>query len=217
MKKLFLIFIIVFVSFNLSFAGKPGKIGIILEFQKQLDLSKKQVDKLNQLRIQMKKDMINQNARLKIMEVDLKELFRDKENNLDKIKQKLTEKYQLKAKMEFSKVENEVKAIKLLSEEQKSKFGQLMEKWHHKPKMEKTEKHYNIKFIDEDGKVHHIEGNGDVDLEKIKKEHGLEWHGDHNIEEIEELHRVGGNENVEKKIIIEKEIENKEKTEKEKK
>ncbi len=217
MKKIFLIFIVGLITISLSFAGEHDKIGSMLEFQKKLELSKKQVNKLNQLRVQLKKDFINQQAQLKIMEVDLKEMMRDKENKLEKIQQNLTKKYQLKAEMEFSKMENQVKALKVLSKEQKEKFNKLIETMHHKQKMKKKDKHYNIKFMDKDGKVHHFEGTGDVDLEKIKKKHGLEWHGDHKLEEIHEIHHHGESGNIEKKIIIETEIEEKEETEKEKK
>jgi len=217
MKKLILLFVIVVLAFSFSIAGEADKIGFMLEFQKKLDLSKKQVDKLNQLRVQLKKDVINQQAELKIMEVDLKELYREKENNLEKIKQKLSEQYQLKAKMKFSKLEGEVNAIKVLSKEQKNKFGQFMEEWHHKQQMKKKDKHYNIKFMDKDGKVFHIEGTGDVDLEKIKEKHGIEWHGDHTLEEIHETQHHGESGNVEKKIIIKRKVEKKEESEKKKK
>jgi len=210
MKKSLLLFVIVVLSFNVGIAGEADKIGLMLEFQKKLELSKKQVDKLNQLRIQLKKNVINQHAQLKIMEVDLKELYRDKENNLEKIKQKLAEKYQFKAKMEFSKLESEVMAIKVLSKEQKNKFGLFMEKWHQKQKTKVKDKYYNIKFMDKDGKVHNIEGHGDVDLEKVKKKHGLEWKEKHNIEEIHEIHQHGDCDSVEKKIIIKREIEKEE-------
>ncbi|MBC8182971.1 hypothetical protein H8E88_17850 [candidate division KSB1 bacterium] len=208
MKKYFLLSVVVVLSFSFSFAGDVDKIGFMLEFQKKLDLSKKQVNKLNQLRIQLEKDVINQHAQLEIMEVDLKELYRDKEDNLEKLKQKLTEKYQLKAKLEFSKLESEVQAIKVLSKEQKEKFGQLMKEMHHKQKMKVKEKHYNIKFMDKNGKVHHFEGTGDVDLEALKKKHGFEWkekHGHGNLEEIHEMEFHDEHGNVTKKIEIKKE------------
>ncbi len=220
MKKLFLLFVIVVLSFSVGFAGEGDKIGLMLEFQKKLEMSKKQVDKLNQLRIQLKKDVINQQAQLKIMEIDLKELNRDKENNLEKLKQKLAEKYQLKSKLEFSKLESEVKAIKVLSKEQKNKFGLFMEEWHHKKKIKVKDKQYNIKFMDKDGKVHHLEGHGDVDLEEIKKKHGFEWkekHGHENLEEVHEMEFHDEHGNVEKKIIIKREIEKEENVEKKKK
>jgi hypothetical protein len=217
MKKLFLLFLAVILSFSFSIAGEVNKIGFMLEFQKKLDLSKKQIDKLNKLRVQLKKDVINQKAQLKIMGVDLKELYRDKENNLKKIRQKLSEQYQLKANLKFSNLEGEVNALKVLSKEQQKKFGKFMEEWFHKQKMKEKDKHYNIKFMDKDGKEHHFEGTGDVDLEELKKKHGIEWHGDHTLEEIEETHHHGESGNIEKKIIIKKEVEKKEGSEKEKK
>ena len=217
MKKLFLLFVIVVICLSFGFAGETDKIGFMLEFQKKLDLSKKQIDKLNQLRVQLKKDVINQKAQLKIMEVDLKELYRDKENNLEKIRQKLSEQYQLKANLKFSNLEGEVNAIKILSNEQQKKFGQFMEERFHKQKMQVKDKHYNIKFMDKDGKKHHFEGTGDVDLEELKKKHGIEWHGDHTLEEIHENFHHGESGNVEKKIIIKKESEKKEESEKKKK
>ena len=122
--------------------------------------------------------------------------------------------------MQFSKLEGEVHAIKALTKEQKNMFGQFMEEWHHKQKMKKKDKHYNIKFMDKDGKVHHLEGHGDVDLEELKKKHGFEWKEKHDIEDIEEIHEMHHHDesgNVEKKIIIKREIEKKEEAEKEKK
>lgn len=128
MKKLILTLLMLVFCISTVFSQNVEKINWMLELQKKIELSEKQVKGLQTLKMDLKKYFINQKAQINIAELDLKELMRDKANNLKAIKSQLGTMSALRDDMRFSQIETEVKAFKLLTTAQNGKFGSFMEK-----------------------------------------------------------------------------------------
>jgi Spy/CpxP family protein refolding chaperone len=152
MKKWIIAAVLLTVS-TAVLAGDVCKIGFMLEMQKKLNLSEKQVAEITGLHKAMKKFHINQEAKQKLEEVELKELMGNKAKNLKKIKAQMDKMALLDAETKFKKLETELKAYNLLDSEQKTAFGKYMEKWHHEQMLKDKEK--NIKIHIGEGKEGH--------------------------------------------------------------
>jgi len=184
MKKTTLICLVFFMAVTV-FAGETDKIGLILKMQEKLELSEVQQKEIMDLHTGLEKIHINQEAKIKLAEIDLKELYHGEIKDLKKIEKKIHEIAKLKAEMEFNQVESYFKAEKILNDDQKKKFYAMGKKMHHKHAMEK-EKHIKIMLkeskgelveedvhfnIDMDAKGHHKK----VIVKKTKDDEGNIW------------------------------------------
>ena len=164
MKKTILMLLALCIAVS-AFAGEVDKIGFMLELQKKLELSEAQVKKLTDLRTSLKKFHVNQEAKYKLAEIDLKEMMHAKKPNLKQIEKKMQDLSKLKAQMEFTKFETGFKADNILSDDQKKKFHAFMEDWHHK-QAKKKDKHMNVMLHEGDHDWHGEDVVVDVDVEK---------------------------------------------------
>ena len=137
MKKVFLILVVLVFAAS-AVAQHADEIGLMLEFQKKLELSEAQIKQLMDIQTNLKKFYINEHAKIKVAELELEELMRDAEKNLKAIKTKYQEIAGIQADIHFSDVQAEVDAYKVIKDEQRQEFDALLEKWH----LEKAKKEH---------------------------------------------------------------------------
>ncbi len=125
-KTVFLIFVLLLFSSTL-YSQQVDKLGIILELQNGMKLSKETVQKISDLRFNMKKRAIENEAKLKIAELEMQKLMRNRFEDLKPVKAKLDEMALIRSANRFFVIETEVTAMKLLSKQQRQEFGVFIE------------------------------------------------------------------------------------------
>lgn len=149
MKKLIITSFVFCLLVSIGFPQNVEKINWMLELQKKINLSKDQIEQLKSLKLDLKKLFINQQAKIKIGELELKELYSDLEKNLNKIKSKLDELALMRSSMKFAQIETEINAKNVLSDEQEKQFNQFLEEWYHKNEMKKRAKKEEMELIEQ--------------------------------------------------------------------
>ena len=89
-KSFFFIMVLVFLV-SISFSQNVRTIDWMLELQKKMELKKDQVEKLMDMKFELKKYFVNKEAELEIAELELERLMRDKKYKPDYVRAKLEE------------------------------------------------------------------------------------------------------------------------------
>jgi len=103
----------------------------------ELELTGKQIEQLEDLKINGKKDMIVASADLKLLEIDKKTAM--KEKDFKQAKAVTEEIFKIKEQMAINKIEHQEKRWNILTSEQQEKAEELMKK-HHSPKHKKLKR-----------------------------------------------------------------------------
>lgn len=189
MKKL-LTLIVILVLASSAFSQNLDTIDWMLELQKKLNLSKAQVDRLMTIRLDLKKEFVISNSKDEILEIELKELKRNTEKNLDEIKKKIHEVAFVQANKNYSELVAEAKALKMLNEDQKKELFTAMEQWHKQIRKKKIITYEGGERISEDDHII-IKKRKESTVHELKEE-GLHEHEEdidmyEGFEEIEDL------------------------------
>lgn len=93
----------------------------------KLGLSDEQIKKLREIKRKYSKDIIKQDAELKIAEIDLGALLKESEINLTEVKEALKKVENYRTQIKYLRIMAFVEARKILSAEQKESLKKLME------------------------------------------------------------------------------------------
>jgi hypothetical protein len=100
-------------------------ISFMLARREELELSRKQVQELEQLRHDYQREVIRSEADLRIAEIDLEKLLKDDPIDLDQVKAKLQEIERVRADDRFRRIRTIEQGKALLSPEQREKLDTL--------------------------------------------------------------------------------------------
>jgi len=112
---------------NLRSGDGMGRMGVMSLLTDELKLSDDQKAKLEEMHTAHRKDMIKSNADLQIARVDLQNLMRQDNPNLDSIHEQLQKIANLEAEMQFSQIKATVEAKNILTDEQKTALKKMRE------------------------------------------------------------------------------------------
>jgi len=189
MKKL-LTLIVVLILASSAFTQNLDTIDWMLELHEKLNLSKAQVDRLMTIRLDLKKEFVISNSKDEILEIELKELKRNTEKNLDEIKKKFHEVAFVQVNKNYSELVAEAKALKMLNEDQKKELFTATEQWHKQIRKKKIITYEGGERISEDDHII-IKKRKESTVHELKEE-GLHEHEEdidmyEGFEEIEDL------------------------------
>jgi len=104
------------------------KYGVTLMLQNadKLGLSDEQIKKLYEIKRKYSKDIIKQDAEMKMDEIDLGALLRESEINLSEVKEALKKVENTKTQIRYLRITAFVEARKILTDEQKKSLKKLM-------------------------------------------------------------------------------------------
>lgn len=102
-------------------------VSLILRNSGKLGLTDQQKAKIDDVRRKYTKDIIRQEAELKIAEIDLEPLLKESEMNLPKVKEALKKIEDIETQIRYLRVEALTEAKKILTDEQKNSLKKLME------------------------------------------------------------------------------------------
>jgi Spy/CpxP family protein refolding chaperone len=100
---------------------------LMLQNADKLGLSDEQIKKLDEIRRRYSKDIIKQDAELKIAEIDFEALLRESEINLSEVKEALKKIGNTKTQIRYLRIMAFVEARKILTDEQKNSLKKLIE------------------------------------------------------------------------------------------
>src|SRR4030065_647690 len=100
---------------------------LMLQNADKLKLSDEQIKKLDNIKRKYSKDIIKQDAEMKIAEIDLGALLKESEINLSEVKEALKKVENIKTQIRYLKIMAFVEARKILTDEQKNSLKKLME------------------------------------------------------------------------------------------
>jgi Spy/CpxP family protein refolding chaperone len=101
------------------------KLRLVIVNQDELNLSDKQVEKIEDLKINVKKDLIKRNAEIDLIGVDIKSRLRDEKIDKKAINSLIDRKYELKKAKAKSLIDVLVELKNILSEEQEKKLKDI--------------------------------------------------------------------------------------------
>src|SRR3972149_8757977 len=101
---------------------------LMLQNADKLKLSDEQIKKLDNIKRKYSKDIIKQDAEMKIAEIDLGALLKESEINLSEVKEALKKVENIKTQIRYLRIMAFVEARKILTDEQKNSLKKLMEK-----------------------------------------------------------------------------------------
>ena len=101
------------------------KLRLVIVNQDELNLSDKQVEKIEDLKINVKKDLIKRNAEIDLIGVDIKSRLRDEKIDKKDINSLIDRKYELKKAKAKSLIDVLVELKNTLSEEQEKKLKDI--------------------------------------------------------------------------------------------
>jgi Spy/CpxP family protein refolding chaperone len=93
----------------------------------KLNLSDEQIKNLENLKRKYSKDIIKQDAEMRIAEIDLGALLKEPEINLSEVKEVLKKVENIKTQIRYLRIMAFVEARKILTDEQKNSLKKLME------------------------------------------------------------------------------------------
>jgi Spy/CpxP family protein refolding chaperone len=102
-------------------------VSLILRNSGKLGLNDQQKTKLNEIRRKYSKDIIRQDAELKIVEIDLDAILKVPDMNLGKVKEVLKKIEGIKTQIRYLKIEALAEAKKILTEKQRETLRKIME------------------------------------------------------------------------------------------
>src|SRR4030042_2142246 len=100
---------------------------LMLQNADKLGLSDEQIKKLYEIKRKYSKDIIKQDAEMKIAEIDLGALLKESEINLSEVKEALKKVENFKTQIRYLRIMAFVEARKILTDEQKKSLKKLME------------------------------------------------------------------------------------------
>jgi Spy/CpxP family protein refolding chaperone len=100
---------------------------LMLQNADKLGLSDEQIKKLYEIKRKYSKDIIKQDAEMKIAEIDLGALLKESEINLSEVKEALKKVENIKTQIRYLRIMAFVEARKILTDEQKNRLKKLME------------------------------------------------------------------------------------------
>lgn len=108
-----------------------GDLDYYIEYEKELDLSKKQIESLESIRDKYQKVVIKRNAELEESQIDLNEILDEEDVNLSKAKALIKKIALLRADLSFLNIERYVKAKEVLNENQINIIESMESDAHH--------------------------------------------------------------------------------------
>jgi len=100
---------------------------LMLQNADKLKLSDEQIKKLDNIKRKYSKDIIKQDAEMKIAEIDLGALLKESEINLSEVKEALKKVESTETQIRYLRIMAFVEARKILTDEQKNSLKKLME------------------------------------------------------------------------------------------
>jgi hypothetical protein len=100
---------------------------LMLQNANRLGLSDEQKKRLDEIRRRYSKDIIKQEAELKIAEIDLEPLLKESEMNLPKVKEALKKIEGIETQIRYLRIEALTEARKILTDEQRKNLRKIME------------------------------------------------------------------------------------------
>ena len=100
---------------------------LMLRNADKLGLNDEQIRKLDNIKRKYSKDIIKQDAEMKIAEIDLGALLKESEINLSEVKEALKKVENFKTQIRYLRITAFVEARKILTDEQKNSLKKLME------------------------------------------------------------------------------------------
>jgi len=100
---------------------------LMLQNADKLKLSDEQIEKLYDMKRKYSKDIIKQDAEMKIAEIDLGALLKESDINLSEVKEALKKVENIKTQIRYLRIMAFVEARKILTDEQKNSLKKLME------------------------------------------------------------------------------------------
>ena len=100
---------------------------LMLQNSDKLGLSDEQIKKLDNIKRKYSKDIIKQDAEMKIAEIDLGALLKESEINLSEVKEALKKVESTETQIRYLRIMAFVEARKILTDEQKNSLKKLME------------------------------------------------------------------------------------------
>jgi Spy/CpxP family protein refolding chaperone len=100
---------------------------LMLQNADKLKLSDEQIEKLYDMKRKYSKDIIKQDAEMKIAEIDLGALLKESDINLSEVKEALKKVENIKTQIKYLRIVAFVEARKILTDEQKNSLKKLME------------------------------------------------------------------------------------------
>jgi Spy/CpxP family protein refolding chaperone len=100
---------------------------LMLQNADKLKLSDEQIKKLDNIKRKYSKDIIKQDAEMKIAEIDLGALLKESEINLSEVNGALKKVENIKTQIRYLRIMAFVEARKILTDEQKNSLKKLME------------------------------------------------------------------------------------------
>jgi Spy/CpxP family protein refolding chaperone len=100
---------------------------LMLRNADKLNLSDEQIKNLENLKRKYSKDIIKQDAEMRIAEIDLGALLKEPEINLSEVKEVLKKVENIKTQIRYLRIMAFVEARKILTDEQKNSLKKLME------------------------------------------------------------------------------------------
>lgn len=146
-----------FISRDVDLRMMPGRMGIvssILRMEDKLKLSDEQKAKIHELMISHRKDMINKNAERETAEVELFELMRKDNPDMNAIREKMQKIANIRVDQQFSAFKLSMDVKNVLTEEQWKEFNEQVKD--RRPMMKKMERNAeNRRFGQPERKMRH--------------------------------------------------------------
>jgi len=102
------------------------KVKMIYIYQDELDVSDKQIDQLKELKVDLKKELIEKKAAMDIIKVDIFSLLYEEEIEVEAIEKLIDEKYEIKKSKMNDIVKAYAKLKKILTKKQIKKFREIV-------------------------------------------------------------------------------------------
>jgi len=126
-------------KFGPKFESRNVEDSMFERIRDELDLTKKQIQQMDELRSSNKKETIRTKADIRILEIDKKDALKIK--NFTKAKKIVSDIFKLKETLAIKKIEIQEERWNILNAEQQAKVEELMQqKSYHKKPFDKTEK-----------------------------------------------------------------------------
>ena len=99
---------------------------LIYLYQDELKVSDEQLDKIKQLKVTLKKDLIQKKADIKVIKVDIRSLLHKDEVDLDAVNRLIDQKYEIKKAKSKMVVESYVNLKKVLTKKQMDNLKKIV-------------------------------------------------------------------------------------------
>ena len=128
MHKSIITSLILLLIASTTYSKEVDKLGFLLELRKELELSEDHSEQIRARRVALRKFLVHQRAKIEIAGIDLGQLKRNREGNLQSIKEQLDRIHLMQSALQFEVIRTDTEAMEELTNEQRQVFGQLLEK-----------------------------------------------------------------------------------------